>query len=154
MTNTFLILLPIVFLAISLFLSIKFFKKSGNCKKAIALQLASFVFICTICLSASTIASAADANTQESSTSVSENAEATNNNKKDINKGLAMIASSIAVGIAGIAGGIAVAAGAPAAIAATSENPKSFGKYMVFVALGEGIALFGVVIAIMIILMS
>lgn len=153
MTNTFLILLPIVFLAISLFLSIKFFKKSGNCKRAIALQLASFVFICTMCLSASTIASAADANTQESSTSVSENAEATNN-KKDINKGLAMIASSIAVGIAGIAGGIAVAAGAPAAIAATSENPKSFGKYMVFVALGEGIALFGVVIAIMIILMS
>lgn len=153
MTHIFLILLPIALLAISLFASIKFFKKSGNGKKALALQLASFIFICTMCLSVSTIASAASTNDQEASTTVSENAETTNN-KSDINKGLAMIAASVAVGIAGIAGGIAVAAGAPAAIAATSENPKSFGKYMVFVALGEGIALFGVVIAIMIILMS
>ena len=153
MTNIFLILLPIVLLVISLFASIKFFKKSGNCKKAISLQLASLVFICTMCLSVSTIASATSTDVPESSTSVYENTEAANN-KSDINKGLAMIAASVAVGIAGIAGGIAVAAGAPAAIAATSENPKSFGKYMVFVALGEGIALFGVVIAIMIILMS
>lgn len=153
MTHIFLILLPIVLLILSLFASVKVFNKSGNGKRALALQLASFVFICTMSLSASTIASAASTNDKEASTSVSENAENTNN-KNDINKGLAMIAASIAVGIAGIAGGIAVANGAPAAIAATSENPKSFGKYMVFVALGEGIALFGVVIAIMIILLS
>ena len=153
MTHIFLILLPIVLLILSLFVSVKFFNKSGNGKRALALQLASFVFICAMSLYASTIASAASTNDKEASTSVSENAENTNN-KNDINKGLAMIAASIAVGIAGIAGGIAVANGAPAAIAATSENPKSFGKYMVFVALGEGIALFGVVIAIMIILLS
>ena len=44
----------------------------------------------------------------------------------------------------------AVAAGAPAAIAATSENPKAFGKSIIFVALGESIALYGVVISILI----
>lgn len=36
------------------------------------------------------------------------------------------------------------------AIAATSEDPKSFGKSIIFVALGESIALYGVVIAILI----
>lgn len=61
-----------------------------------------------------------------------------------------MIAAGLAMGLSGIGGGIAVAAGAPAAIAATSENPKSFAKSMIFVALGEAIAIYGLVIAIMI----
>ena len=39
---------------------------------------------------------------------------------------------------------------APAAIAATAEDPKSFGKSIIFVALGESIALYGVVISILI----
>ena len=42
------------------------------------------------------------------------------------------------------------AAGAPAAIAATSEDAKAFGKALIFVALGESIALYGVVISILI----
>ena len=33
---------------------------------------------------------------------------------------------------------------------ATSEDPKAFGKAMIFVALGEGIALYGLLIAILI----
>ena len=49
-----------------------------------------------------------------------------------------------------LGGGLAVAAGAPAAIAAASEDPKSFGKSLIFVALGEGIALYGMLIAILI----
>ena len=61
-----------------------------------------------------------------------------------------MIAAALAVGIAGVGGGIAVAASAPAAIGATSEDPKAFGKAMIFVALGEGIALYGLLIAILI----
>ena len=60
------------------------------------------------------------------------------------------IAAALATGLAGIGGGIAVAAGAPAAIAANSENPKTFGKSLIFVALGESIALYGLVISIMI----
>ena len=52
--------------------------------------------------------------------------------------------------LAGIGGGMAVASAAPAAIAANSENEKTFGKSLIFVALGESIALYGLVISIMI----
>lgn len=65
-------------------------------------------------------------------------------------KGMGLLAAAIVTSLAGIGGGIAVAAGAPAAIAATAENPKSFGKSIIFVALGESIALYGVVISILI----
>lgn len=70
---------------------------------------------------------------------------------QDNSKGLGLLAAGLVTGLAGIGGGIAVAAGAPAAIAATSEDPKSFGKSLIFVALGESIALYGVVISILII---
>ena len=69
---------------------------------------------------------------------------------KDNSKGLGLLAAGLVTGLAGIGGGIAVAAGAPAAIAATSEDPKAFGKALIFVALGESIALYGVVISILI----
>lgn len=65
-------------------------------------------------------------------------------------EGLKYVGAALAVGLSGIGGGIAVAAGAPAAIAAASEDPKSFGKSLIFVALGESIALYGVVISILI----
>ena len=65
--------------------------------------------------------------------------------------GLAYLAAALAVGLSCIGSGIAVAAGAPAAIGATSENPKSFVKSLIFVVLGEGIALYGLLISIMII---
>ena len=48
-----------------------------------------------------------------------------------------------------IGGGIAVAAAAPAAIGAVSEDPKSFSKALIFVALGEGCALYGFVVALL-----
>ncbi len=70
--------------------------------------------------------------------------------KADNSKGLGLLAAGLVTGLAGIGGGIAVAAGAPAAIAATAEDPKSFGKSIIFVALGESIALYGVVISILI----
>ena len=71
----------------------------------------------------------------------------------DNSKGLAYIGAALAVGLAGIGGGIAVAAGAPAAIGATAEDPKSFGKSIIFVALGEGFGLYGLLIAIMILIL-
>ena len=76
---------------------------------------------------------------------VSAEGEATNESM-----GLGLIAAALVTGLAGIGGGMAVAAGAPAAIAAASEDPKSFGKSLIFVALGESIALYGVVISILI----
>ncbi len=67
------------------------------------------------------------------------------------NAGLAYIAAALAVGLGSIGCGIAVASGAPAAIGAVAEEPKSFAKSLIFVALGEGVALYGFIIAFMII---
>lgn len=65
-------------------------------------------------------------------------------------KGLGLLAAAIVTGLAGIGGGLAIASGAPAAIAANAENPKTFGKSIIFVALGESIVLFGFVISILV----
>ena len=62
--------------------------------------------------------------------------------------GLGYLAAALAVGLSCVGSGIAVAAGAPAAI---SEDPKNFVKALIFVVLGEGIALYGLLIAILII---
>ena len=64
---------------------------------------------------------------------------------------MAYIGAAVATGLSCIGGGIAVGNAAPAAIGATSEDPKAFGKAIIFVALGEGIALYGMLISIMII---
>ena len=63
--------------------------------------------------------------------------------------GLGYLAAALAVGLSCVGSGIAVAA--PAAIGATSEDPKNFVKALIFVVLGEGIALYGLLIAILII---
>ena len=68
----------------------------------------------------------------------------------DFGPGMAYIGAALSTGIAAIGGGIAVGAGAPAAIGALTEDPKSFGKALIFVALGEGIALYGMLISILI----
>ena len=44
-----------------------------------------------------------------------------------------------------------IAAAAPAAIGAISENTENFGKAMIFVALAEGVAIYGLLISILII---
>ena len=61
--------------------------------------------------------------------------------------GLGMIAAALATGLSGIGGGIAVAASASAALGTISENEKTFGKALIFVALAEGIALYGLIIS-------
>jgi len=65
--------------------------------------------------------------------------------------GLGYLAAALAVGLSCIGSGIAVAAGAPAAVGATSEDPKNFVKALIFVVLGEGIALYGLLISILIV---
>ena len=71
-----------------------------------------------------------------------------------IGQGLDFIAAALATGLSALGAGIAVAAAAPAAIGAFSENEKNFGKSMIFVALGEGVAIYGLLISIFIIFMK
>ncbi|MDR2606233.1 MAG: ATP synthase subunit C [Oscillospiraceae bacterium] len=66
-------------------------------------------------------------------------------------QGLGFIAAALSTGLACLGGGIAVAAAAPAAIGAVSENAKNFGKAIIFVVLGEGMAIYGLLISILII---
>lgn len=65
--------------------------------------------------------------------------------------GMGYLSAALAVGLGSIGCGIAVANAAPAAIGAVAEEPSCFGKAMIFVALGEGVALYGFLIAFLII---
>lgn len=65
--------------------------------------------------------------------------------------GFAYIGAALATGLAAIGAGIAVAAAAAAAIGAISEDSAIMGKALIFVALAEGIALYGLLISFMII---
>lgn len=119
-----------------------------NARKLIASLLVVFALVCFGCFAASAEGTDTTATTSTTQTAEEEAVSETNDHNTSLSIGL--IAAALATGLAGIGGGIAVAAGAPAAIAANSENPKTFGKSMIFVALGESIAIYGLVISIMI----
>lgn len=70
----------------------------------------------------------------------------------DWTQAFAYLGAALAVGISGIASGIAVSNSACAAIGALTENESTFGKSIVFVGLAEGIAIYGLLIAIVILL--
>ena len=62
------------------------------------------------------------------------------------------LAAALAVGLGSIAGGIAVASVGSAALAAISERPEIMGQSLLFVGLAEGIAIYGLIIAIFILM--
>lgn len=64
--------------------------------------------------------------------------------------GLAYIGAGLAVGLACIGSAYAVARIGSAAIGAISEKPELTGRTLVFLGLAEGIAIYGLIIAIMI----
>ncbi len=64
--------------------------------------------------------------------------------------GFGYLAAALSTGLCGIGAGIGVASPASAAIGAVSEDPKIMGKSLIFVALAEGIALYGMLISFMI----
>jgi V/A-type H+/Na+-transporting ATPase subunit K len=63
---------------------------------------------------------------------------------------IAFIAAAIAVGIGSAAAGLAVGMVGTAAIGAVGEKPDLAGRAIIFVGLAEGIAIYGLIIAIMI----
>ena len=64
--------------------------------------------------------------------------------------GMGYIGAALVTGLSGIGSGIAVASSASAALGAISEDGSLFGKSMIFVAMAEGIALYGLIISFMI----
>lgn len=64
--------------------------------------------------------------------------------------GLGYLGAALVTGISGLGSGIAVASSASAALGALSEDGSLFGKSIIFVAMAEGIALYGLIISFMI----
>ena len=64
--------------------------------------------------------------------------------------GLGYLGAALVTGLSGIGSGIAVASSESAALGAISEDGSLFGKSMIFVAMAEGIALYGLIISFMI----
>lgn len=129
--------LPVAFLIVSVLIAVKAVSRGKSRKRSLLMQLASFAFVFAVCLICPFVVSAAASDTVEVA-------------RQGAN-GMAYIGAAAATGLSCIGGGIAVGNAAPAAIGATSEDPKAFGKAIIFVALGEGIALYGMLISIMII---
>ena len=153
MTTFLLCTLFVLIPALLLFSAVIAFKRritGKSPKKTLRFNIGVFAaLICAVALTSVSVFAAPENDGSADKATTAEAAE-TAENGGDMSKGMGLLAAGIVTGLAGIGGGIAVAAGAPAAIAATSEDPKSFGKSIIFVALGESIALYGVVIAILI----
>lgn len=151
MTTLFYILMVLAPVALfaTAFIAVKNRFSGKSIKKPLKMNIAVFavlvVLISVLCVNVFAAEEPSASSSDTATTSI-----ATVPTKTDNSKGLGLLAAGLVTGLAGIGGGIAVAAGAPAAIAATAENPKSFGKSIIFVALGESIALYGVVISILI----
>ena len=68
----------------------------------------------------------------------------------DMPAGMAYIAAAISTGLGSIGAGMATGQAASAALGALSENEGVMGKALIFVALAEGVAIYGLIIAVMI----
>ena len=123
-------------------------KKGLKPAKAVVMQICSFAILFVTAFAATAMISSAESENatpaQEATTSVAAEQQGKSDKEWD---GIAM---ALAIGLASIGSGLAVAAAAPAAIGAVSEDPKAFGKAIVFVGLAEGVAIFALLVVIFI----
>ena len=114
--------------------------KIKNKKLALVLNIISVFSLCVGMLAFGVVSNAAD-----------EAAETTEVVREaSSGYGLGLLAAALTTSVSCIAAGIAVSSSASAAIGALSENPDVFGKALIFVALAEGGALYGMLISIQI----
>lgn len=140
-------IIPAIFIILTTFLAIKAVQKGVNKRHAVFAQIGSVLCVMILCFIIPMTSRSVNAEPSGAALS-SDSAQAAG--EKAFAFGLGLMAAALVTGLSGIGGGIAVASAAPAAIAATSEDPKAFGKSLIFVALGEGIALYGLLVSIMI----
>ncbi len=150
----YLFLIPIVVLTLlftPVIIAIKKKRGEKSVKNAIIGNICTFFGVMIICaaLPLGMYVSAEEV----PASSVSETAESEDSAAAASDNGIGYLAAALAVGLGSIGGGLAVAAAAPAAIGAVSEDPKSFSKALIFVALGEGCALYGFIIALLMLFM-
>ncbi len=162
------IALPLMALILSVVMGNRAMKKTHSGKIAFKKHLVSLVLMLTVSFAITLTASAVTAdktattenesiayNTEAGDEAGDETAEAPATAKDSgagLATGLALIGAGLAIGLAAIGAGIALSAGAPAAIGAVAENEKAFGKSIIFVALGEAVAIYGFIIAILMVI--
>lgn len=133
------ILLPLIALLLIASPLIPAYKGVTSGKKAKKYVITNLAAFAGVCLLAFIVPIGGMVSAEEAATAVSGAA-----------TGMGFIAAAVVTGLSCVGAGIAVAAAAPAAIGAVSEDPKSFGKAMIFVVLGEGVAIYGLLISILI----
>lgn len=155
LTKILAVLLPLLALVASVAIAIVTMKRTGSGKKAFRRQFISLGLALLVCFSLVFAVSAAEddpAPAEDAQTAAAETSEAAASSGAGLAAGLGFIGAALSIGLAALGAGIALSAGAPAAIGAVAEDPKSFGKSMIFVALGEAVAIYGFIIAFLIIL--
>ena len=148
--NALYFLVPVTLLLVSVAIAIVLVKRGMAPKKALSLHFLSLIAILAVSLSLPMFGAAAENDTAAPAAAQTETNGDTAAPAAD--SGMKYIGAALAVGLAGIGGGIAVASGSSAAIGATAEDPKNFGKSIIFVALGEGFGLYGLLVSLMILL--
>ncbi|MEZ5230694.1 MAG: ATP synthase subunit C [Acidimicrobiales bacterium] len=93
---------------------------------------------------------ATEAATSASSVAVVVPAQTSTDTTVGVDSGSAFLGAAIAVAASAIGAGIAVAYTGSAALATVSEQPDLFGRAMVVVGLAEGIAIYGLIVAVLI----
>lgn len=153
--NVLIYAIPVISVFAASYIAVRAFKKSGSGAKALKVNFVALALIFSVCVFGAVSAFASEDSADNAAAPVTTSETAGDIAGADAAgaataAGMGLIAAALATSLSGIGGGIAVASAAPAAIGATSEDPKAFGKALIFVALGESIALYGLVIAIMI----
>ena len=159
LTTALIVLTPAVAIIAALIVGNRAFKKTGSGSSALKKHFLTVVIAAFLCLMLTVGASAAESATEApaetaATVQVSDEALAAQANAVGSASGMGFIGASLAIGLSAIGAGIALAGGAPAAIGAIAENPKSFGKAMIFVVLGEAVALYGLVVAMLIVFLK
>ena len=134
----------VIMLMMPLIPAYKSIKTGKKAKKAVLCNLCAFFAVAAImiilpCTGAVSVAHAEEAVAAAANSGITTGA------------GMGYLAAALVTGLSCLGAGIAVASAAPAAIGAFSEDPKAFGKAIIFVVLGEGIAIYGLLISILII---
>lgn len=110
----------------------KFTKLASKSTLKVAMGTFASVMMLSLMFMAPDIAYAAEASTQSAA------------------NGLGLIAMAISTGLACLGAGAAVGSIGSSALGAISEDPKMMGKALIFIGLGEGIAIYGLIISIII----
>ena len=137
----FLMFLIFATIILPLYFAMKRAKQGKSHKYAVIANICLFFLVTVVTLVVAPIISSA--------TELQQAAEVIDNSRA-IADGLGYIAAALVTGMACIGAGIAVAASASSAIGATSENSSMLAKSLIFVALAEGVALYGILISLQI----